>query len=367
MRRWNRSSENGPRPSFATVRPPVRGPLLLALVLTLGAGCVTRGTYREATDERDSLGAAKTRLERDLKLARASNESLSTERTKLIGEVEDLRQARAELTDNVARLESERARLSSDLERRRAEVEASREEVDSLRSTYDGLVDDLQREVSQGRVQIERLREGLQVHLAQEVLFPVGSAQLDPEGRRILRKVAERLAGLPQKIAVHGHTDDRPILGALASVYPSNWELAGARASSVVRLLEEAGVDAERLEAVSFGASKPRATNETAEGRAYNRRIELQLAPAADAEVPPELVAPAAPSDPIPPEAEPPPLAPSPLPAEARGDDSRAEAPAAPLGPPKRGEKPPAPMGPPKRGEKPPVPVPDEAAGASAP
>jgi chemotaxis protein MotB len=94
-----------------------------------------------------------------------------------------------------------------------------------------------------------------------------------------VNELAGRLANVMQLIEVHGHTDSIPTQGALAERYPSNWELAAARASSVVRILVEGGVPAERLVAVSHGASLPVAPNDTPEGRARNRRIEIQLRP----------------------------------------------------------------------------------------
>jgi chemotaxis protein MotB len=152
--------------------------------------------------------------------------------------------------------------------------------VQQLRSTYDGLVSDLQSEVASGRVQIEQLRDGLNVKLAQGVLFPSGSAQVGSEGADVLGKVAHRLLELPHRILVQGHTDDVPISGRLAERYPTNWELAGARAASVVRILAERGVPPERLAAVSLADTQPVASNATPEGKAANRRIEIRLIPA---------------------------------------------------------------------------------------
>ena len=78
---------------------------------------------------------------------------------------------------------------------------------------------------------------------------------------------------------VIGHTDDRPIGPALIKQYPTNWELAGARAASVVRLFDDSGLTAKRMLAVSVADSQPVASNKTAEGRAKNRRIEIRLRP----------------------------------------------------------------------------------------
>jgi chemotaxis protein MotB len=75
-------------------------------------------------------------------------------------------------------------------------------------------------------------------------------------------------------IAVEGHTDDVPIKTAR---FPSNWELSSARASTVVRQLQSAGVAPSRLRAVGFGETRPVAGNHTPEGRAKNRRVVLVL------------------------------------------------------------------------------------------
>ncbi|MEE8508423.1 MAG: OmpA family protein, partial [Myxococcota bacterium] len=107
----------------------------------------------------------------------------------------------------------------------------------------------------------------------EEILFPSGSASLNSSGTAVLRKVGRRLLELPHTIAVEGHTDDVPV----ARRFPSNWELAAARASSVVRLLIDLGVEPERLKAVSRAEFAPIASNDSAEGRAKNRRIEIQL------------------------------------------------------------------------------------------
>ena len=127
-----------------------------------------------------------------------------------------------------------------------------------------------------GQIEIEQLREGLRLNLAQDVLFASGSAQVNRAGQDVMRRVADRVKATPHAIVVRGHTDNVPIR---SSRYPSNWELAGARAAGVVRLLEKGGVGSERLSAVSLGETQPRMSNATPEGRARNRRIEITLKP----------------------------------------------------------------------------------------
>lgn len=252
---------------------PRRADVALLLALLLGAGCVTAGRHAEVTQERDAL-------QERVRLLEASNESLSNERAQLIDDIEDLGSERNQLAASVEELRAARDELQQNLAATSTQLAARTAEVEQLRSTYDGLVSDLQSEVASGRVQIEQLRDGLNVKLSQAVLFPSGSAQVGGEGAEVLGKVAHRLLELPHRVLVQGHTDDVPISGRLAERYPSNWELAGARAASVVRILAERGVPPQRLAAVSLADTEPVAPNETPEGRAANRRIEIRLVPA---------------------------------------------------------------------------------------
>ena len=267
-----RSSRPWLRPSFRTV-----GALLAAAPL---AACVTQGTYQEVEGERDALLSDKSRLERRVQDLERSGESLGTERARLIDEMEDLRQAQEVLDRDVRKLRAAEAELSSALADRDQRLAATTEEVDRLRGTYEGLVADLEEEVASGQIEIEQLRGGLLVNLTQDVLFSSGSANVSGKGRKVLGKVGNNLRGIPHEVRVQGHTDNVPIR---SDRYPSNWELAAARASEVVKLLATSGVDPSRLSAVSFGEFSPRASNDTPEGRAKNRRIEITLQPMVEA------------------------------------------------------------------------------------
>jgi chemotaxis protein MotB len=255
--------------------------------LWLAAGCVTSGTHDAVVAERDGLQNEVALLKNRVRLLEASNESLSNERVKLISEVEDLGSEREQLAASVEELRVKRDELEQNLTLTSTQLAARNSEVQQLRDTYDGLVSDLQTEVASGRVQIEQLRDGLNVKLAQAVLFPSGSAELSGGGADVLAKVAQRLLELPHRVLVQGHTDSVPISGRLAQRYPTNWELAGARAASVVRFLADRGVPGDRLAAVSLADTQPSASNQTPEGRAANRRIEIRLLPAtADSSAP---------------------------------------------------------------------------------
>jgi len=144
---------------------------------------------------------------------------------------------------------------------------------------------DLESEVSSGQIEIEQLREGIRVSVSDDIIFASGSAELDPLGRQVLDKVSRQLLDLNHSIEVQGHTDDRGLKASLAGRFPTNWELAAARAARVVRLMQENGIPGERLRVVSFASYLPLAPNDSAENRAQNRRIEIRLKPANDGDI----------------------------------------------------------------------------------
>jgi chemotaxis protein MotB len=247
--------------------------LAICALLPIAFGCVTKGTYDEVAGERDRLAVARRELESRVEQLTAANQSLTAERIALIDENEDLRISKEHKAREVESLTRVKSKLTQSLESREALLAARNAEIEQMRSSYDGLVSDLENEVAAGQIHIERLRSGLKLNLSEEILFPSGSATLNSEGQAVLRKVSHRLLELPHTIAVEGHTDNVPV----ARRYASNWELAAARASSVVRLMIELGVEPTRLKAVSRAEFAPVASNDTPEGRARNRRIEIQL------------------------------------------------------------------------------------------
>jgi len=252
-----------------------RSLLLLSLLpLVPTAGCVSVGTYDVVTEQRDEALSENARLEKRVQLLEASKESLETERVKLIDGMEDLRELRGQLERDVRRLRQAEAELSESLAAREAELAVTSEELSKLTGTYEGLVQDLESEVASGQIEIEQLREGLRLNLSQSILFPSGSATLNQQGVSVLKTVAGRLKSVPNRIEVQGHTDNIALKGPR-----SNWELAADRSAQVVRLFAGSGVAPDRLTAVSFGEFAPIASNDTPEGRAKNRRIEIRLKP----------------------------------------------------------------------------------------
>jgi chemotaxis protein MotB len=180
-------------------------------------------------------------------------------------------------------------RSSAELAQQVAEKE---KELLALRSTQDELVAGLQSEIADKTVQVERIRDQLRVDLVDEVLFDSGEATLKPAGIAVFGKIGAVLAkATDRRVEVQGHTDNVPITGALAKRFPTNWELSVARATNVVRFLQEqAKLDPTRLTASGYAEYRPKGPNDTEAGRRQNRRIEILLVPmppAAKAEAPP--------------------------------------------------------------------------------
>jgi chemotaxis protein MotB len=206
----------------------------------------------------------------------------------------------AALQEKIQALEEELAAVQKEKDEVAKELEAARERInatnrviigsyDRLMETrekamtetalYEQLVNNLANEMDRKEITIQQMQSGVILNLPESVLFDSGSAQVKKTGGKVLNKVAKELQDVPYQTIVGGFTDNVPISKSLAKQFPSNWDLAAARATSVVRLLEEHGVPGGRLVAVSLGENQPVASNDTAEGRAQNRRIEIRLRP----------------------------------------------------------------------------------------
>jgi chemotaxis protein MotB len=152
-------------------------------------------------------------------------------------------------------------------ENRSVRIEAKREDLEQAAR-------DIAAQFRADETFVENTETEVTVGLSSEVTFASGDDALSPAGRDALAKAAAILARLPNTIRVEGHTDAIPMRGARFS---SNWHLSAARAQTVVRLLIDGDVDARRVQVVGFGDVRPRATNDTPEGRAANRRIEIKI------------------------------------------------------------------------------------------
>jgi chemotaxis protein MotB len=212
------------------------------------------------TGERDKLAADNKELENVL---RSKSDSLS--------------QTILELRQKIAVLETENGRLRQDVA---ALQKAQEEKVEKVSKTYEDLLEKMKGEIAKGEITISELKGKLTVNMVDAILFDSGKAEVKPEGQAVLQKVISILKDVKDKaIRTEGHTDNVPIGGMLAKKYPTNWELSAARAINVTRYLQEQGIDPAQLSAVAYGEYKPVAANDTPEGKAKNRRIEIILVP----------------------------------------------------------------------------------------
>lgn len=145
---------------------------------------------------------------------------------------------------------------------------------------YNSMLKQLKSMIDSGKLTVRIVRNKMVIELPEAVLFASGSAKLKDDGVRVLAELGPVLASLEgRQFQVGGHTDNKPIR---TKRFPSNWELSGARAIDVTKLLIEYGVPGNRVSAAAYADTQPTETNETKEGRAKNRRIEIALQPNLD-------------------------------------------------------------------------------------
>ena len=239
----------------AALNDKVRG--LEAKVAELEASLA--GEKKSGADQAADLGAK-------LAEAIAKSDALDKERTALQGELAALVKDKSALKGSVEDMQ----KALDELARRKAESDARVAEFRKLLDRFKSLID-------AGKLKVKIVDGRMVVALATDVLFSSGSATLSADGKTAIGEVAQVLASIPdRKYQVEGHTDDVPIKTAQ---YPSNWELASGRALTVVKTMIEAGVPADRISGASFGESKPAVKNDSPEGRAANRRIEIVVVP----------------------------------------------------------------------------------------
>lgn len=271
---------------------------LLLLAFALNVSCVSKTKHELALAESEQLSRNMATLQNDLAVSRAQQDELAaklkTAQTELDlanqslnaskQELSDVNESIArrnkqvqELLDKIAAAEAELKQKEAALEDATARASAAEALAKRTHDLFEGLVSELGNELAANEIKIEEMKDGIKLNLSENILFPSGSAKLSANGEDVIKRVSERIRESAFKVEVAGHTDNVPIKSTLAKLYPTNWELAAARAASVVKVLEGAGVDPLRLMAVSLGQNHPVAANDTPEGRALNRRIEIRL------------------------------------------------------------------------------------------
>ena len=229
----------------------------LSLSLLLVFSCVSKNKYLELETRSNETQA---QLEQDTRNLQAQISKLQSENNRLSDTIEGLK---VELRQKQIAVQQKEGEIS-ELEKTRREIESS-----------------LKDQIAQKDIKLEEVEGKLKVTFVDKILFDSGSVMIKSKGEEVLLKLADSFRdNKDQNIAVEGHTDDVQIGSALLDRFPTNWELSTARATAVVRFLQEKGnIEPERLTASGFSFFQPVATNETPEGRKQNRRIEIILVP----------------------------------------------------------------------------------------
>jgi len=228
--------------------------LLLAVSLMLTAGC-----------KKDELRAKDARIAELMEQGQATGTSL-----------EQCKKDRENLNKLVKGYTGEINAMEAAL----AEAAAREERAANRLAEYNSMLKQLKSMIDSGKLNVRIVRNKMVIELPEAVLFASGSAKLKTEGVRVLAELGPVLASIKgREFQVGGHTDNKPIRTAR---FPSNWELSGARAIDVAELLIEYGVPGNRISAAAYADTQPVESNDTAEGRAKNRRIEIALQPNLD-------------------------------------------------------------------------------------
>jgi len=211
------------------------------------------------------LAAAKQR-NADLQSQLAALGGAAGDKDKLAAELAACRQRVAELEKMLADRDRELAGLRGDLSA----------EMSKLKEAQRGLIRALKPQIDQNNIAVDLNNERLLINLASGYLFGSGEDQLKPAGADALKQVGAILKDFPEyKVAVDGHTDNRPIKSSLKKTFPTNKELSEARAANAAKALTEGGLAAATTH--GFADTKPVAPNTTDAGRAKNRRVEIRV------------------------------------------------------------------------------------------
>jgi len=236
--------------------------IFISLSAVLLSACVSTGKYDEAMAEMEKIRASLGKTQDELS---TSQNDLSTSQSENDRMRKSLGSTQAELTASQAEI----ATLSK--------IEA---ETKRRNEIYAQFVNRLQSMIDGGQLTVSIDAGRIVINLPNNVLFKTGSANLNSEGQEALTQIGSVLKQFSdRRFQIEGHSDNVPIK---SSRFPSNWELSTGRALSVVHLLTEMGVDPENISAAGFGEFRPRADNETEDGRKLNRRIEIVMLPNLD-------------------------------------------------------------------------------------
>ena len=249
--------------------------LAVSLVLT---GCVSSKEHKAKLSQLEAARNDNDKLKGELSLLNQHYKELETSRDRLQADNEILAARLENSNSTIASLETTNADLNAEKQKI---LEEKSQAVSKLKTTYDELVSEMHNEIQDGKIQITQLKDKLSLRMVDKILFDSGRSTVNPEGKKVLDRVAEILKTVEDKhIRIEGHTDNVPIGSRLRERFPTNWELSSMRATNVVRyIVENGGVNPDVMSVAGYSEHRPVASNDTDEGKAKNRRIEITLLP----------------------------------------------------------------------------------------
>lgn len=275
------------------------------IILTTMSSCVSRRLYNELNDKYEQSA-------NEMDLMRSEYNQLSARNNDLENTTTDLRELYNQVTKERDELQSKYKQLEksyNDLENTSAEaIQSEIERLNHLKGTLDERtqrVNELEGKLNAMNQNLNKLRESLSdalysfegkgltveqkdgkvyVSMENKLLFPSGSWTVSSQGREAVEELGKVLANNPDiAILIEGHTDSDRITGNLGGGVTSNWDLSTKRATAIVNILEEnSNIVRKNLTAAGRSEFAPIASNNTTDGKAKNRRIEVVLTPNLD-------------------------------------------------------------------------------------
>lgn len=241
-----------------------------------------RATMETQMKEFSQLEDLNVKLENDLNALKGRLQGVE----QLKRELDGMRVALADEKNQYAQLQKELQQVQAAREEQAEKFAKVKKEVEVVGEEIERITKALEKKFGKSLI-VTQHQDRLVLTMLGQVLFNSGEAELTPLGQKIMRQVGEVLASLPKKnIRVEGHTDNNPIYGRLQDRYATNWELSTARATKVLRyLIEETGMAPNVFAALGYADTRPAASNDTEEGRAQNRRVEIVLYPERNTEM----------------------------------------------------------------------------------
>ncbi len=203
----------------------------------------------------------------------AREKSGNTDTDVLIGGMNDQIKAIAMASQDNQALIDKVEKINQDEQKKKIQEEQTKIKAKSAEDEYRVA---LKQEIGQGLTDVKREKDRVVITVGSAGAFKSGSAELTNQAKKIMKKIAKVSEKGTGHINVTGHTDNIPLI--FGGNFRDNWDLAAARASSVVQSISKSGdIPLDRLKAISLGESKPIASNDTSDGRAKNRRIEIEI------------------------------------------------------------------------------------------